>query len=141
MALIFLCYDTKLKFSFVGMIFFKKFHIRAITSFLSFPKRIQVGYLLYSRLYWCPWVVFSQSVALKIKNPQKQKSKRFNFALAFRFICTHPSPIIELIFARFREIKRFYSPLKSDIKSALLIFIIVVVFKKQFYIFMTYLIN
>jgi len=74
-----------------------------------------------------PFGCFSQSVALKIKTSQKQKSKLYIFA-CFLFIRTQRTPIIELIYARFREIKRFYSPLKSDIKSALLIFIIVVVF-------------
>ena len=50
---------------------------------LEFSRENTCRVFFYSRLYCCPWVVFSQSVALKIKNPQKQKSKRFNFALAF----------------------------------------------------------
>jgi len=55
--------------------------------------------------------------------------------------CTQRTPIIELFLTRFREIKRFYSPLKSDIKSTLLSFTFLVVFKNQFFIFIKILNN
>ena len=51
-----------------------------------------------------------------------------NNKIFLRIICTQRTPIIELISARFREINRFYSPLKSDIKSALFSFNFLVVF-------------
>jgi hypothetical protein len=47
------------------------------------------------------------------------------FSLAFRFIRTPPTPIIELFLARFGEVKRFHSTLKYGLNLTL-----VVVFKK-----------
>ena len=83
MAPIILRYDSKLKFSSCGDDFFFANYTQINNIILEFSRENTCRVFFYSRLYCCPWVVFSQSVALKIKNPQKQKSKRFNFALAF----------------------------------------------------------